>query len=164
MPYAFDLPATLPHMHLVSGRLPEPTSSGQLPEVLVTTNMGGVKPGDTISISYHALTFKVVGVWTPANVSDPYWNGGGSEFDSQPSPCGRNCPPTVLPVLFGQTTFFNLFVSNPASNLQDLFGISVHYISFTTPVYARDGAGLICWPTLMIGRVSAFASCPTRQS
>jgi putative ABC transport system permease protein len=120
-------------MHLLSGRLPEPNSSGQPPEVLVTTNMVGVKPGDTISITYHALTFKVVGVWTPKNVSDPYWNGGGPEFDPQVPPCGRNCPPTVLPVLFDQSTFFNLFGSDPTSHLPALFDISVHYISFTTP-------------------------------
>jgi ABC-type antimicrobial peptide transport system permease subunit len=133
MPYAFNLPAALPHMRLLSGRLPKLTSSGQLPEILVTTNMVGVKLGDTISISYHALTFKVVGFWTPKNVSDPYWNGGGSEFDSEAPPCARNCPPTVLPVLFAQNTFFNLFGSNPASSLQALYGISVHYIAFTTP-------------------------------
>ena len=129
-PYVFDFPAALPHMKLLSGRLPRQTAPGQMPEVLALKNMG-LKPGDTITTRFAGLTVKVVGVWTPKNDSDSHWNGNGGAFDPFFPPCFRGCPPAVFPAIFAQSTFFNLFGSSGAT--PGSLTVSVHYISFTEP-------------------------------
>ena len=131
-PYVFNLPQALPHMNIVSGRLPRQTTAGQMPEILVVTNLG-LKPGDTISIRYSGLTMRVVGVWTPKSVSDPYWNGNGSYFDPFVPPCFANCSPTVFPVIFESATLFDTFGTKPTAASPASFNLSVHYISFTIP-------------------------------
>jgi ABC-type lipoprotein release transport system permease subunit len=130
-PYVFNLPAALPHMDMLSGRLPRFTAANQMPEVLAIKTLG-LNPGDTISVKFDDLTIKVVGVWTPKNDSDPYWNGNAGDYDPFIPPCQGSCPPTVLPVIFNQTTFFDIFSSTATSTASPTsFGVSVHYISFT---------------------------------
>ena len=127
-PYVFDVQKALPHMNILAGRLPEFTPAGQMPEIMVTSKLG-LKPGDTVSIGYHALTMKVVGVWYPKNLSDPFWNGAGSIFSSFAPPCYTGCSPIPFPILFDQTTFFKTF--GPGKGLP-LLSMSVHYIVFTS--------------------------------
>jgi ABC-type lipoprotein release transport system permease subunit len=132
-PYVLNLPQALPHMDILSGRLPRFTAANQTPEILAVKKLG-LKPGDTISIPFEGLTMKVVGVWTPRDDNDPYWNGNGTTFDPFFPPCIKNCSPNVFPVIFNQTTFFDIFStesSNPPS--PTAFSMSVHYISFTVP-------------------------------
>ncbi len=132
-PYVFPFSAALPHMHLLAGRLPQTTGPGQLPEILVTKELG-LKPGDTISIGYSHLTFKVVGVWTPKNPSDPYWNGAGDVFAPIFTRClGPSCGADVYPVLFAQSTFFALFGVTPATSAANSLPLTLHYIAFTRP-------------------------------
>jgi ABC-type lipoprotein release transport system permease subunit len=132
-PYLLDIQQALPHMNILSGRLPRFTPTDQMPEIMVTSKLG-LKPGDTVSIGFHALTMKVVGVWFPKSVTDPYWNGSGSVFTSFSPPCyGVSCPPVPYPVLFDQTTFFNTFGSTSGGPSAPIFTMSVHYISFTSP-------------------------------
>lgn len=131
-PYVFNYQQALPHMDILSGRLPESTAAGQMPEILATKNLG-LKPGDTIAIGYRKLTFKVVGVWVPKSVSDPYWNGNGSNFNFTLPPCYGACSPTLLPVLFAQSTFFAVFGSGQTTSAPEPLTVSVHYISFTIP-------------------------------
>ncbi|MGO8948324.1 MAG: FtsX-like permease family protein, partial [Ktedonobacterales bacterium] len=131
-PYLFNLPEALPHMDIVAGRLPKPTAAGQTPEILVVKEMG-LKPGDTLSIRYSRLTLKVVGVWIPKSVSDPFWNGIGSDFTPFFPPCLSNCSPNAFPVLFDQTTFFDLFGTSPGAIAPGSLSLGVHYISFTIP-------------------------------
>ncbi|PWT76897.1 MAG: hypothetical protein C5B60_03560 [Chloroflexi bacterium] len=130
-PYVFNLPAALPHMDMLSGGLPRSTAGKTMPEILAIKTLG-LKPGDTISIPFEGLTMKVVGVWTPKNDSDPYWNGDGSAYDPFMPVCDRSCPPTVLPVIFDRTTFFHIFNSEPSAEAAAALNMSVHYISFTT--------------------------------
>jgi ABC-type lipoprotein release transport system permease subunit len=131
-PYVFNLSDALPHMDILSGRLPRFTAANQTPEILAIKTLG-LKPGDTISIKSLDLTMKVVGVWTPKNDNDPYWNGNGETYDPFIPLCATNCPPTLLPVIFNQTTFFDIFSNGPSNAGPTAFGMSVHYISFTIP-------------------------------
>jgi hypothetical protein len=134
--YVFDVQQALPHMNILAGRLPEVTPAGQMPEIMVTSKLG-LKPGDTVSIGYHALTMKVVGVWYPKNLSDPYWNGNGSIFSSFAPPCYTGCAPVPFPILFDQTTFFDTFGATAGSasgaSPSPILTMSVHYIVFTSP-------------------------------
>jgi putative ABC transport system permease protein len=131
-PYVFNLSAALPHMDILSGRLPRFTPANQTPEILAIKTLG-LKPGDTISVKFDGLTMKVVGVWTPKNDSDPYWNGNGSDYDPFIPTCESHCSPTILPVIFNQTTFFDIFSTTTSTPSPITFGMSVHYISFTIP-------------------------------
>jgi putative ABC transport system permease protein len=133
-PYVFNLPEALPHMDILSGRLPRFTTANHMPEILAIKALG-LKPGDTISIPFEGLTMKVAGVWTPKNDNDPYWNGGAGDFDPFIVDCRVNCSPTVYPVIFDQTTFFDVFSSTTPSKASSStsFSMSVHYISFTLP-------------------------------
>jgi putative ABC transport system permease protein len=132
-PYVFNLPAALPHMDILSGRLPHFTAANQTPEILAVKTLG-LKPGDTISIPFENLSMKVVGVWTPKDDSDPYWNGNAGDYDPFIPACRVNCSPTILPMIFNQTTFFDIF-STASSNASSptAFSMSVHYVSFTMP-------------------------------
>ncbi len=129
-PYVFNLPEALPHMRLIAGRLPVATTPGQMPEVLAVKELG-LKPGDIVSAGNPSLAQKVVGVWTPKNVSDPYWNG--QDFAPNPPPCVSRCSPIEYPVVFEQSTFFHLFGTAPGTINSIPFPVSVHYISFTEP-------------------------------
>jgi hypothetical protein len=53
-PYVFDLPDALPHMDIVSGRLPAFTTANQMPEIMTVKKLG-LKPGNTISIQFLGL-------------------------------------------------------------------------------------------------------------
>ena len=131
-PYVFDVQQALPHMNILSGRLPQFTSANQMPEIMVTSKLG-IKPGDTVSIGFHALTMRVVGVWFPKSVTDPYWNDSGSDFTSFAPPCYTGCPPVPFPILFDQTTFFDTFGSTSSGTPSPIFTMSVHYVNFTAP-------------------------------
>jgi hypothetical protein len=69
-PYVFNLSDALPHMDILSCRLPRFTAANQTPEILAVKKLG-LKPGDTISMKFLDLTMKVVGVWTPRTTTIP---------------------------------------------------------------------------------------------
>ena len=77
-PYILDNQQALPHLRILSGHLLQPTSPYQNPEIMVTPQLG-LKPGDTISISYvgpdkgpTTVSMTVAGVWSPKNLNDPF--------------------------------------------------------------------------------------------
>lgn len=127
-PYAFDYAAALPHMNLISGRLPRDTGSGQMPEVIATT-ISGLKVGDTLQMSYNDTVAKVVGVWFPKDLRDPFWNG--ASFDTLISP-GVPCPPpSQFPILFTTNTFMSVFATAPNIPAYSPLGMVQHFVYFT---------------------------------
>ncbi|HEX8728209.1 MAG TPA: FtsX-like permease family protein [Ktedonobacterales bacterium] len=133
LPMAFDYATASAHMKLVAGRLPQPTTGNAPPEVLVTTAMG-VKSGATLHvINYNAAkkdTFgfdaKVVGVWTPKDPNDPFWNGLG--FETVIVPNLSNPSPPQYPVLFSREAMVNAFSTETSIGPQ--VGMGLHYIYF----------------------------------
>ncbi|SCE71863.1 FtsX-like permease family protein [Micromonospora coriariae] len=69
----------------VVGACPRPTSKGQLPEVLVSTNTAahlGVATGG--EFTFGAVPVRVAGVYRPLDATDPFWLGG--EYLRPPAP------------------------------------------------------------------------------
>ena len=127
-PYAFDYAAALPYMHVLAGRLPRDTAPGQMPEVIATPP-SGLKVGDTLQMSYNDTIAKVVGVWFPKNLHDPFWNG--ASFDTVLFP-GVPCPPpSQYPILFTQNTFMTVFATPPTSLVYQPLGMVQHFVYFT---------------------------------
>ncbi|GEM_PF-761343 len=81
--YGNDLSSAAPHMRLISGRFPHPTPDRATPEVIITqemANIQGIGVGTLLTLAQfgahqNQLHARVVGVWTPRNPNDPYWNG-----------------------------------------------------------------------------------------
>lgn len=130
-PYAYDYDQALPHMQLLSGRLPQDVAAGQPPEVLVTPKLEA-HIGDLITLSeYFAadqqLNVRVVGIWFPKqNVADPFWNG--VNFDTIDATIKDPPPPKIYPLLFTKAGLLGAFAgleSNP--------GVTVVYLAFTQP-------------------------------
>src|SRR5579862_2198542 len=133
-PFTFDYTAALPHMNILAGRLPHETARNTMPEVLVTPKLH-VKPGQLLTLTVSGaplakVTARVVGVWFPKNVFDPFWNG--YSFDTA-LPVGIGGPPvqTLFPVLFAPTTFQTAlnFTANQLAG--ESFGVVIHDILFT---------------------------------
>ncbi|MGZ3679427.1 MAG: FtsX-like permease family protein [Ktedonobacterales bacterium] len=140
-PYAYDYDQALPHMQLLSGRLPQDVPAGQPPEVLVTPKLDA-HIGDLITLS-EALTnhgffggygatdqqmkVRVVGIWFPKqNVTDPFWNG--VNFDTVDITIKDPPAPKIYPLLFTKSALLGAFAGmkiNP--------GVTVVYLAFTQP-------------------------------
>ena len=73
LPMTFDYTAALPHMQIVSGRIPQDVAAGQPYEIMVTPQLG-LAVGDQMTIGTAAIPLKVVGVWQPKDDNDPFWN------------------------------------------------------------------------------------------
>lgn len=129
LPYAFDYTAALPHMRILSGKLPQDTAPGQMPQVMVTPP-SYLKVGDTLRVSYNNLLVKVVGVWFPKDLHDPFWNG--ASFDTLTLP-GVPCPsgPPTYPLLFTTNTFMSAFATPPNSFQYQPMGMVQHFVYFT---------------------------------
>lgn len=131
-PYVFDYTAALPHMNILAGHIPQETAVGALPEVMVTSKLGA-KVGQTIRMFVTGtpqaqVMGRVVGVWFPKNVNDPFWNG--ADFDTAN---GGSTPPT-FPVLFARSTFLNVFNFSIALPFDQPIGVIIHDIFFTNPL------------------------------
>lgn len=141
-PFAFDYTQALPHMRLLAGRLPSDVPAGQMPEALATPELGklGVHAGDTIGLQVsgsNATSFvRVVGVWSPKDPKDPFWNG--HDYNTA-NLCLLNCPPPQYPLLFTRQGFFSAlapFAQNQTrSNVYFAYSYRVylHYLYFTDP-------------------------------
>ncbi|HEX6799765.1 MAG TPA: FtsX-like permease family protein [Ktedonobacterales bacterium] len=118
-PLVFDYATALPHMKVLAGRLPQDTKDG-IPEVMASAKMG-LKVGDLLTIGYnaatlsggrlmvHPLVVRVVGVWFPKSLNDPYWNG--RSYDSVRPPVLDGPPaPIDFPLLFSRDDFATTFI------------------------------------------------------
>jgi len=124
---AFDYSKAASHMRLLSGRLPKTAAAGATPEVIITQEMAnnqGIAVGSALTLTqfgahqdqFHA---RVVGVWTPINANDPYWNGfnfSSANSGGQPKP---------FPILMTFSTLFSSF--SPFSGV----GMTQHWINYT---------------------------------
>ena len=105
---AWDYVTTAPHMRFIAGTAPHSATAGS-PQIVITQEMAqdeNLHVGDSITISPIAVhtavaSFTVVGIWTPRNPSDPYWNG--FTFTAN----GSDTTPAIYPVLTTYDTFFN---------------------------------------------------------
>ncbi|HKS70881.1 MAG TPA: FtsX-like permease family protein [Ktedonobacterales bacterium] len=118
-PLVFDYATALPHMKVLAGRLPQDAKDG-IPEVMVSAKMG-LKVGDLLTVGYnaaalsggklavHPLVVRVVGVWFPKSLDDPYWNG--RSYDSV-RPVVLDGPPQPIdfPLLFSRDDFAATFI------------------------------------------------------
>ncbi len=142
-PYVFDYTAALPHMNILAGRTPQETAAGALPEVMVTSKLGA-KLGQTIQLQVIGspqaqVTGRVVGVWFPKNVNDPFWNGanfdtavgGGTGISGNAPPSGST--PT-FPMLFARSVFLSVFNFSTAIQFDQPIGVIIHDIFFTNPL------------------------------
>lgn len=156
-PLVFDYPTALPHMKILAGRAPQDAQDG-IPEVMVSTKMG-LHVGDLITIDYkaaaisgntltlHPLVVRVVGVWFPKDLNDPYWNG--RSYDSiRPIPSNPDGPPPPIdfPLLFARGDFVTTFVPpqppNPAgAPLVQRFQVVLHYVYLTDPAAITTASG-----------------------
>ncbi len=114
---AFDYSTAGPHMHFVSGGVPQSTAPGQIPQTVVTQQMAqnlDLKVGDQIvgtEFGNHSRTiaFTVAGIWVP-NPSDPFWNG---------ATFGISIRGTVeYRLLITDDTFFNQLGAFPGVGMQ----------------------------------------------
>src|SRR5262249_46387497 len=112
----YDMSQAAPHIHLITGRLPQDTPPGQMPEVLVTNQMqegdtqANVGIGDTITLApeyNQALRVMacVAGIWHPKDKQDQFWNG--RSFEYTPPPTRDVASPAVWPLVFTQNGFLS---------------------------------------------------------
>ena len=123
---SFDYRAAGPHMHFISGGVPEETPPGQLPQVVVTQQMAD---DFHLSVGYHikgtefgnhsqTITLSISGIWAP-NESDPFWNG---------ATFARASSGTVdYKLLITPSTFFNQLGAFPGLGMQQ------NWIYYTNP-------------------------------
>jgi ABC-type lipoprotein release transport system permease subunit len=80
---AFDLAQARPHMRMVAGALPQAGVDASGYGALITTQMAqdqSVGVGDALILDEFGahdrqVHLRVAGIWQPAQVGDPYWNG-----------------------------------------------------------------------------------------
>lgn len=136
--FAFDYTQTLPHMQIVSGRLPAEVPAGQPAETMATPQ-SGLKVGDVVVMGDQGsdvpqfATVRVVGTWFPKNEEDPFWNGRSfrpQEYNQD------NAPPPFFPLLMTRKGFVNAL--NPLTGPSP--GMTQHYVFFTraTAITARN--------------------------
>ncbi len=134
LPLAFTYSQALPHMQLLAGRLPKETAANAMPEILVTPAMG-VKPGVVLHFVdslYAKFGFdaRVVGVWTPKDANDPYWNGLG--FETVIAPNINNPPPPQFPILFTRQALVQSLTYRPVGFTNPPMGVGLHYIYYVS--------------------------------
>jgi ABC-type lipoprotein release transport system permease subunit len=132
LPLAFTYSQALPHMNLLAGRLPNETAANAMPEILVTPAMG-VKPGIVLHFvdsGYAKFGFdaRVVGVWTPRDANDPFWNGLG--FETVIAPNINNPPPPQFPILFTRQALVQSLTYQPVGYTNPPMGVGLHYIYY----------------------------------
>jgi len=143
-PGVFDYTAALPHMKIVGGRLPRETTANALPEVMVTPKFGA-KLGQTIQMQVIGsppgqaeVTARVVGVWFPTDVNDPFWNG--ADYDTALPTSSSDTSPSYFPVLFAHNTFLTAFSFPPYISFSQPIGVVIHDILYTDPHSITSGS------------------------
>lgn len=124
---AFDYSATAPHMHFVAGQPPQ-ASSGDTAQIIITEEMAHyekLKVGDSLlAINFgdhaHQVALRIVGIWTPTDPNDAYWNG-------QTFTANHSGDILAYPVLMNQETFFSKLQEFPG------LGMSQHWVYYTRP-------------------------------
>ncbi len=131
-PMTFDYTAALPHMQILSGRVPQVAAAGQPYEIMVTPQLG-LAVGDAMTIGDSGIPLKVVGVWQPKDANDPFWNL--RTFDVEPS-AGIGGPAPTYPLLLSPGDFqaaFALPPNPPTGSVTAFYGVTRHYLYFTQP-------------------------------
>lgn len=123
----FDFGAAASHMRFVTGQAPQ-ASSGDATQVIITQEMAQaaqLKVGDSLlAINFgdhsHQLALRIVGIWTPVDPNDDYWNGLTFTSDN-----GGDI--STYPVLLNTDMFF--------SKLQTFSGLGMtqHWVYYTRP-------------------------------
>jgi putative ABC transport system permease protein len=125
---AFDYTTAAPHMRFLQGRAPQATQSG-VPEVIVTAEMASdleLTLGQSMTAAAfgahdHTFTARIVGVWTPLDAHDPFWNG--LSFSAAVS----EDAPKIYPALIAPDVLFAGLGSFPGIELTQ------HWIYYTNP-------------------------------
>ncbi|MFI5274589.1 MAG: FtsX-like permease family protein [Ktedonobacterales bacterium] len=145
-PLVFDYATALPHMRISDGRLPQDATDG-IPEVMTSVKMG-LKPGDLLTLNYKVATptsgklrplvVRVVGVWFPKDLNDPYWNGRSYDSVQLPPPPVGPPPPIDFPLLFSRGDFLSTFVPPQppigfAGAVASRYQIALHFVYLTDP-------------------------------
>lgn len=137
---AFDYAQAGPHMKLLAGRLPRATTTATAPPEIIVTPALGAQPGTVLHFvdsAYAKFGFdaRVVGVWTPKNPQDPFWNGRG--FDTVTPPNLNNPPPPQYPILFTRAGFLGHLTYKLPDTQQTAsigaLGMVAHYIYAINP-------------------------------
>jgi putative ABC transport system permease protein len=129
---AFDYATTSAHMRFVAGRPPQTAQGGApeaVPEAIVTTEMATdlhLTLGETVTVAAfgaheRTLTAKIVGVWTPVDAHDTFWNG--VTFNASTS----EDAPKIYPVLLTTDGLLR-----GLSSFQGL-GLTQQWIYYTAP-------------------------------
>lgn len=126
---AFDYGAAASHMRFVAGQAPLASSgSGGAAQVIITQEMAQyeqLKMGDSLlAINFgdhsHQLAAHIVGIWTPVDPNDAYWNG-------LPFTSGSTGDIVTYPVLLHTDAFFSTLQMFPG------LGMSQHWVYYTRP-------------------------------
>jgi hypothetical protein len=129
---AYDYARVGTHMQLLAGSFPKPPQPGASGpvEALATEQMVrvlGVQIGDLLAVQQgfapqNQIIAKIVGIWQPQQVDDPFWNG--RTFTTNPV---RDSDPYIFPMLLDQDEFVAAFT--PTSGVL----ISEHWVYYTLP-------------------------------
>ncbi len=119
---ATDFAVTAHYMQMVAGRLPQSPSADGIPEVLITEEMAtqeNLTVGDEVVVAQsfaatQTITGRIVGIWTPRNASDPFWNG--FSFKAIP-PFHRPPLPPQYPVYMNPADLFSSISGISGQNL-----------------------------------------------
>ncbi|MEO7003107.1 MAG: FtsX-like permease family protein [Ktedonobacterales bacterium] len=135
-PLALDYASAGPHMTVIAGRFPQATSAGALlPEAMITQQMATrehIGVGDELTLAQFGahqdqLTARIVGVFTPRDPNDNYWNGLNFDITN-----GVNSS-KPYPVLLSFSAFFSVFGGfNGVSMTQ-------HWVYYTQPQRINAG-------------------------
>lgn len=130
---AFDLASAAPHLRFVAGG-PATSATSGIP-VDITTEMAqddGLTLGSRLRVTQFGghdktLTATVVGIFTPSDPNEAYWNGltfaaGGSANQ-----------PKIYPVLMSYDVFFGQLSAFP------LVGMTQHWVFYTQPESINTG-------------------------
>ncbi|MGZ3664978.1 MAG: FtsX-like permease family protein [Ktedonobacterales bacterium] len=121
---AFDYGTAASHMRFVAGQAPQ-ASSRDATQVIITQEMAQaaqLKVGDSLlAINFgdhsHQLALRIVGIWTPVDPNDDYWNGLTFTAD--------NGDISTYPVLLNMDTFFSKLQTFPG------LGMTQHWVYYT---------------------------------
>ena len=122
---AFEYGTAASHMRILAGQLPQ-AGAEDTPQIIITQEMAQyekLKVGDSLlAINFgdhsHHIALRIVGIWTPTDPNDPYWNG--LTFTSD-----HTGDISTYPVLLSQEVFFTRLQAFPG------LGMHQHWIYYT---------------------------------
>ncbi len=138
---AMDYAYTASHMKFLSGHAPQPVAAGSEPEVIILPQMTdcyGTQVGDTITMVAFGshdtkMTVRVVGIWQPNDVNDPFWNGVSFQID-------KACPPNYT-ILMTFNDFYSGISNGIAGNVVEhwVYYTQLQHISMANVGTAANG-------------------------